>query len=217
MRTDPPKDEAPLRPAAGTPKVSGRADVGGRRAADGRAVAGDGVVAGASAAMPVRPRRKGGYRYARRRRRRTPAVLSLNLTAMIDTVFNLLFFFMIASRFGAIEGLLPAQLPAKASASAAPATPVAEVPRTPIRVRLLPDPASPARCRATIDGLVETPVEMAALPAALARIHGMEGFNDSRVPVYLLAGDDVAWDHVVNAYNAAMSTQYERIFFAGAP
>ena len=59
-------------------------------------------------------------------------------------------------------------------------------------------------------------MEMSALPAALTRIRTMEGFNDSRVPVYLLAGDEVAWDHVVNAYNAAMAAQYERIFFAGA-
>ncbi len=168
-------------------------------------------------ATAARPRRRPGYRHARRRRRKTPAVLSLNLTAMIDTVFNLLFFFMIASRFGAIEGLLSAHLPAKASASAIPAASVAEVPRTPIRIRLIPDPASPAACRAAIDGLDPTPMAMSALPAALARIRALEGFNDSRVPVYLLAGDDVPWDHVVNAYNAAMTAQYERIFFAGAP
>jgi len=168
-----------------------------------------------SPGVPGRPRRRVGYRLARRRRRKTPAVLSLNLTAMIDTVFNLLFFFMVASRFGAIEGLLPAQLPAKAAASASAAS-VTEVPRTPIRIRLLADAASPGKCQAVIDGLEPTPMEMSALPAALTRIRTMEGFNDSRVPVYLLAGDEVAWDHVVNAYNAAMAAQYERIFFAGA-
>lgn len=161
-----------------------------------------------------RRKRRMGFREARRNRRRRPAVLSLNLTAMIDTVFNLLFFFMIASRFGAIEGLLEARLPAKAAASAAPAV---EVPRTPIRIRLLPDTADPAKCRATIDGFEATPLEMAALPGALAHIHTLPGFDDQFVPVYLLAGDDVIWDHVVNAYNAAVVARYERVFFAGAP
>jgi len=155
-----------------------------------------------------------GFREARRRRRRRPAVLSLNLTAMIDTVFNLLFFFMVASRFGAIEGLLAAHLPAKASTAAAPAV---EVPRTPIRIRLATEPGAPTKCRATIDGFEATPLEMPALPGALARVHETKGFDDKFVPVYLLAGGDVAWDHVVNAYNAAVAAEYERVFFAGAP
>lgn len=159
-------------------------------------------------------RRRMGFREARRRRRKRPTVLSLNLTAMIDTVFNLLFFFMVASRFGAIEGLLEAKLPAKAAASA---TPAVEVPRTPIRIHLLPDADAPGKCRATIIGLEPTPLEMSALAGALSRIRTIEGFDDKHVPVYLLAGDDVAWDHVVNAYNAAMVAEYERIFFAGAP
>jgi biopolymer transport protein ExbD len=171
------------------------------------------AAAGTVPSAPVR-RRRVGFREARRRRRQRPAVLSLNLTAMIDTVFNLLFFFMIASRFGAIEGLLEARLPAKAAAAA---TPAVEIPRTPIRIRLLPDTAAPGKCRATIDGFESTPLAMSALPGALERIRGMEGFNDKFVPVYLLAGDDVAWDHVVNAYNAAVAARYERIFFAGAP
>ena len=42
----------------------------------------------------------------RARQRRGGWTLSLNLTPMIDTVFNLLFLFMIISRFGAIEGLV---------------------------------------------------------------------------------------------------------------
>lgn len=165
---------------------------------------------------PARHRRyRGSYRAARRRRRRAPAVLSLNLTAMIDTVFNLLFFFMVASRFGAIEGLLSAPLPGK-SAQAAPAVPEVEIPRTPLRIRLLPDPASPKNCRAVIEPVADTAVTMAALPQELSRIRqSVPGFDDARVPVYLVADDNVTWDHVVNAYNAAMVARYERIFFAG--
>lgn len=179
-----------------------------------RSASASGATAESVRSVAMKRRRRVGFRQAQRRRRRRPAVLSLNLTAMIDTVFNLLFFFMIASRFGAIEGLLSANLPAKASTTA---TPAVEVPRTPLRIRLAPDTGSPGKCRATIDGFEATPIEMAALPAALAKIRTIEGFDDKHVPVYLLAGDDVAWDHVVNAYNAAMAAQYERVFFGGAP
>lgn len=158
--------------------------------------------------------RRRSYRLARRRDRRRPANLSLNLTAMIDTVFMLLFFFMVASRFGAIEGLLSAPLPSRASA--APVAPAAEVPRTPLRIRLEPDPAGPEKCRAVIEQFSDSPLAMSALPGELARIRRtVEGFDDAKVPVYLIAGDDVAWDHVVNAYNAALVARYERIFFAG--
>lgn len=149
----------------------------------------------------------------RRYRRRTGWVMSLNLTPMIDTVFNLLFFFMIVSRFGAIEGTLPARLPARGGQPAAAA---AEIPRTPIRIRLQPAGANGAGCRATIDHFRETPLEVRSLASALEQIRTNEAGFDSQTPVYLLAGDSVAWDHVVNAYNAAMSAQYERIFFAGA-
>jgi hypothetical protein len=34
--------------------------------------------------------------------------------------------------------------------------------------------------------------------------------------VHLLADDDIPWEHVVNAYNAALAAEYEKIFFAGS-
>ena len=29
-----------------------------------------------------------------------------------------------------------------------------------------------------------------------------------------MAGDNVRWDHVVNAYNAALAARYEKVYFA---
>ncbi|MBI4581393.1 MAG: biopolymer transporter ExbD [Planctomycetes bacterium] len=150
----------------------------------------------------------------RRRQRKIPYVITLNLTAMIDTIFNLLFLFIIISRFGAIEGMLPARLPARVAQAAA--LPAAELPRVPIRIRLIPDAANPAGCRATIDRFNETPVELKALPAALRRIRDAGVGFDRATPVHLLARDDVAWDHVVNAYNAAMAAEFGKIYFAGS-
>lgn len=160
----------------------------------------------------VRRRRRISYR---RRNRKIPYVISLNLTPMIDTIFNLLFLFIMISRFGAVEGMLPAKLPVRvAQASASPA---GEVPRIPIRIRITPEASRSASPRVTIDRFHESPLTLSGLPAALRGIRdGGNGF-DRRTPVHLLARDDVAWDHVVDAYNAAMAAEFEKIYFAGSP
>jgi biopolymer transport protein ExbD len=150
--------------------------------------------------------------YERARRQRGGWMMSLNLTPMIDTVFNLLFFFMIVSRFGAIEGLLPGKLPVKNAAAAAIAGPV--VPRMPIRIRLNPDPAQPEICRYSIDRLIDAPGPLRELPARLEKIRTQEAGFGPETEVYLFATDEVAWDHVVNAYNASLSAGYDRIYFA---
>jgi len=31
-----------------------------------------------------------------------------------------------------------------------------------------------------------------------------------------MAGDDIRWDHVVNAYNAAMAARYQKVYFAAS-
>jgi hypothetical protein len=58
---------------------------------------------------------------------------------------------------------------------------------------------------------------MNALVNALLKIRDMNVGFDEQAPVHLIAGDDIAWDHVVNAYNAAFAAQFTRIYFAGAP
>lgn len=147
----------------------------------------------------------------RRRARRKSWTMSLNLTPMIDLVFLLLFFFLVVSRFGPREGVLPTQIPARAMAL------TTDVPRTPLRVRLVADDANPGQCRATIDRFNEAPIELAGLLEALERIQAQDVGFDAQTPVHLLAGTQVAWDHVVNAYNAAMAARFEKIYFAGAP
>jgi len=159
-----------------------------------------------SSSTGSRRRRRGQYSYRYKR----PWHPTLNLTPMIDTVFNLLFFFMVASRFGAIEGLLPAKLPVHTGAAQANA-----VPRMPLRIHLVPDAKQADRCNITIDRFQEKPLAIGQLPKVLQKIrHEQSGF-DSDTPVYLMAADDVAWNHVVNAYNAALTADYEKIFFGG--
>lgn len=142
-----------------------------------------------------------------RHRRRSTWAISLNLTPMIDIVFLLLFFFLVQSRFRAAEGMLPARLPAPAVASV-------EVPRTPIRVRFLPAADAPDTCHVTIEGFQTSPIPIEDLASALRNIQDPARGFDATTPVHLLAGDEIAWDHVVNAYNAALAARFERVYFA---
>lgn len=146
----------------------------------------------------------------RRRARRKFWTMSLNLTPMIDVVFLLLFFFLVVSRFAPREGVLPTQIPARAAAAPT------DVPRTPLRIRLVADGTQAEPCMATIDRFHETPIAMSALVAALEQIRDQGIGFDAQTPVHLVAGDHVAWDHVVNAYNAAMAARFEKVYFAGA-
>jgi len=150
----------------------------------------------------------------RRRNRKKPYTITLNLTAMIDTIFNLLFLFIIISRFGALEGMLPAKLPVRVAKTAVAG---AEVPRMPIRISLLPDPHDPSGCRVTIERFSHGSLKLNGLADALRGIRDAANGFDRSTPVHLLARDDVAWDHVVNAYNAAMAAEFKRIYFAGSP
>jgi biopolymer transport protein ExbD len=148
-------------------------------------------------------------RFRRRRWQGRIPTLSLNLTPMIDLVFNLLFFFLVVSRFGAIAGMLPMPLPGQAAVAST------EVPRTPIRIRLLPADGGDRIGQATIDRFHEGPCPLPMLATELGRILRQEAGFDADTPVHLLAGDEVAWDHMVNAYNAALAAGYHRIFFGG--
>jgi biopolymer transport protein ExbD len=148
---------------------------------------------------------------ARYRERRSSSLMSLNLTPMIDIVFLLIFFFLTVSQFRRAEGMLPAQLPSRAGSVST------EIPRTPLRVELLADPDSSDACLVRIEHFTDAPIPIQQLRAALMELKAPERGFDSRTPIHLLAPDRIAWDHVVNAYNAALAARYERIFFADTP
>lgn len=168
------------------------------------------AVAGSAGKARGSARGRGRRFSGRRRGRRGLPRIALNLTPMIDMVFLLLFFFLAVSRFGPQEGMLPTQLPIRTGAAAA------DIPQTPIRVRFMADPADPEQCLVSVDRFNETPLAIRSLAENLEKIKQVPGFH-VRTPIHLLAGEEVRWDHVVNAYNAAMAAGYEKVFFADAP
>lgn len=146
----------------------------------------------------------------RLRRHRGAWTMPMNLTPMIDVVILLLAFFIMVSRFTRPEGTLAAELPAPRQGAAAGD----QVPREPIRVVVRQEVGEAGGCFATIERLHPEPIPIAALAAALTRICQTTPGYDLETPVLLQAGDDVIWDHVVNAYNAATLAQFKHILFA---
>ena len=148
---------------------------------------------------------------AKRRRRRGGEVMSLNLVAMIDIVFLLLIFFMLQMRFHQPEGLLPNKLPKGQGVLAG-----MEVPISPLRVVVRQIGPGPADYQIRIARMPPpNPQTFGDLAARLKGIQSVEGYSDD-TPVVIVPDGHVVWDHVVNAYNAAVRAAYKNIHFASS-
>jgi biopolymer transport protein ExbD len=136
------------------------------------------------------------------------AAVQLNLTPMIDVIFNLLIFFVVGTRFAEVEGLLASELPA------APAQGVqAAIPLMPIRVRLAPDPAGSDGCLIRIDNTALVPRNFLDLREVLIKLKGEHTGFESDTPIVIIADEAVQWQHVVNAFNAGKAAGYQSISF----
>ncbi|MEM8739483.1 MAG: biopolymer transporter ExbD [Planctomycetota bacterium] len=160
------------------------------------------------------------------RRRRTRGMRSgggvgeLNLTSMIDVIFQLLIYFVVTASFMVDEGVLAARLP---QGPGSPAR-LDELPPEKIVIRLTSDPADDALV--SIErGPVENPIAYGGfveLAADLARLRydpeggSPEGIYDADNPVVIEPGRGVRWQHVVAAFNAAVAAAYENVSFADA-
>lgn len=159
------------------------------------------------------------HRSTRRRRGRVHRTVGeLNLTSMIDVIFQLLIFFVVTANFMIDEGVLSAKLPQGSG------TPTAsnELPREKIVIRLTSDPSDDALV--SIErGPAEDPVRYASfgeLAADLDRLRydpgssRIDGIYEPDNPVLIEPGGSVRWQHVVNAFNAAVTAKYTNVSFA---
>lgn len=135
-------------------------------------------------------------------------MVTLNMTPMIDIIFNLLIFFVVGTRFAEVEGVLRSELPAAPSSGAE-----AAIPLLPIRVRLAAPADVPEGCLIRIDNVTERPQTFADLTRLLVEMKGEYYAYDAETPIVIIAGDDVYWQHVVNAFNAARKAKYNNINF----
>lgn len=152
----------------------------------------------------------------KRRTRRRSVIGQVNLAPMLDVMFNLLMFFLVATSFRLPERLLAAQIPATTGIAAQ----AAAVPLVPIKIYL--EPAA--------DGISTMIRVSSALQTDVTTLTIVEDFNDlfllldqlrnrpgitDKTPLIIAARDRTSWDQVVNAYNAAVRARFVRVVFAG--
>lgn len=133
--------------------------------------------------------------------------MTLNMTPMIDVVFNLLIYFVLTTSFRAPEALFESRLPRTHGMLAG-----TEVPVSPIRVKLLKAGPDPTQFAIQIENFANVPRTFHELRSVLREIQGIEGY-DEKTPVVITPADEIHWDYVLHAYNAVMEANYININF----
>ena len=124
-----------------------------------------------------------------------PAHMRLNITPMIDVVFQLLIYFIVTASFAIDEGLLTAQLPERGQAIEE-----GPPPEDPIRISIASFGEEPGAYQIRLD---RRPIEnFRSLGQELISIQQLPAYSEE-TPVIISAGPDVRWQHVVNAVHAS--------------
>jgi biopolymer transport protein ExbD len=126
---------------------------------------------------------------------------------MMDLTFLLLIFFLVTTTFERAEGVLESAMPAMGEAAGVP------LPITPIVIRLTPDLDDPLDYDLTVERFSDAPARLDGLTAFLRDVQNRPGF-DADTPVVIVGDDEVAWDHVVGCWNAALAAGCTTIAFA---
>ena len=143
----------------------------------------------------------------RETRQRLGRVAQPNMTPMIDVVFNLLIFFLCTGSFNQPEGLLPSRLPKHHGVAAGD-----EMPSSPIRIMLKQYGTGQDDYTIRIDRRTRQPNSFSELADDLRELRESPAFDgDSQVIV--VADGEVRWDHLVNAFNAAVVARFKNITF----
>lgn len=141
---------------------------------------------------------------ARHSSRREP--IRMNLAPLIDVTFLLLIFFVVSTTFGRPEGVLASRLPGDQGA------PSVSLPITPTVVRLKQVGPGEDDFALVIDNFADSPDNFAELASFLKDLQTRPGF-DAETPVVIVPDTLVAWDHVVNCFNAAVRAGCRNIAF----
>ena len=142
----------------------------------------------------------------RRGRARQSSPITLNLAPMIDVTFLLLLFFLVTTTFGRPEGILVSDLPPEQGAASV------SLPLSPIVVRVRQEGPGAEDYLIYIDHFERLPGDFTELADMLRAIQREPGF-DEHTPVVIVPDGAVAWDHVVNAWNAALRAGARTVVF----
>lgn len=149
-----------------------------------------------------------------RRRRLDVSSMQLNLTSMIDVIFLLLIYFVITATFTPDEGVITSKLPAQEGMSSM------KLPKPPKRpLNIVVSTAGQYGYRVHIEGVPQTPSDFTHLRLILSKLQyapkrSRSGPYPDDTPVMIKPDGTARWQHVVNAFNAAIGAQYSNVSFA---
>lgn len=145
--------------------------------------------------------------------RQSPRNLTLNLTSMIDVVFLLLVYFVLSVAFVSGEGVLTARFPTRSEGQ----DPFAMV-VPPVRVSVTSAGSQGTGYRLDVERSPTAPSSFGELATLLESMQTRRGgFVPSDARIIIAPTNAVQWQHVVNAFNAAVRARYTNIAFAQAP
>jgi biopolymer transport protein ExbD len=143
------------------------------------------------------------------------ARLSLNLTAMIDVVFLLMVYFMVATEFKAGEEVFRLDLPDRLQ-SARQLDPF-DLDDEPLKITVASTGAARSACRLRIDGPYPQPGTFEDLHdflrARQIRPENATGLFRRDHPIVIVPTVETRWEHAVEALNAAARAQYTNVMF----
>ncbi|MEK6677242.1 MAG: biopolymer transporter ExbD [Planctomycetota bacterium] len=132
--------------------------------------------------------------------------IGLNVVPLVDVTFLLMIFFVIAGAFEAWEGTLALRLLPTGQGFGVP------LPLSPVVVRLTRTGPNEQDVVVGLDRFPQPIAGYSELANQLGELQRRPGF-DRQTPIAIVADDEVPWDHVVNAWNAAVRAGYTNLVF----
>ncbi|MCZ6836009.1 MAG: biopolymer transporter ExbD [Planctomycetota bacterium] len=151
-----------------------------------------------------------------RRRAKPGNRIKLNLTAMIDVVFLLLIYFMVATDFKVGEEIYRMDLPDRSQAQAEQDP--FDLDEEPLRINVATSGLGRSRYQISIDGPYPQPDDFQELfeilRARQIRDNASGGLFEPDHPIVIQPTRTTQWEHAIEAFNAAARARYTNVIFA---
>lgn len=154
-------------------------------------------------------------REAKQRATAVKSVMNLNLVAMIDVVFLLLMYFLLATNFSIGEEMFSITMPAPLGQ--APNPDPFDLPDQPVVIRVESLEPDRAQYQIYVDLAETQPASFDQLFRLLRQWRvspeNSEGIIFPDTPILIQPGTNCRWDHAINALNACLRAQYTKVQF----
>ena len=149
----------------------------------------------------------------RKVRRQTPRV-GLNLTPMIDVVFQLLIYFLLATNFALGEQVFRMDLPERGGSTMM--NDPFDIPEEPLRIKVLSTAPEGEMLSVTLPPQYPRPGDLAELERFLAenRAGDTIGLFLADHPIQIVPAPETRWEHVVDVFNAVIRAGYRSVHFS---